>query len=276
MSNPIKDRMYPRLFSIGGLPVNTFSVAIIFGLLSALLLWRLLLKNTDWTTEALSNLMLWIMIPAIIGARVAYVIEHINQYESIWGWFQIYNGGLMYYGGFLGAGVGIVIFSRLHSINLLRLLDIVTCALPLGHAFGRIGCFFNGCCYGRATESPLGICFPRGSFAFQQHVQEHRIHQYASHSLPVIPTQLIEAFGNLMILGLLLVCFRKKPRNGTVTGLYLVTYPVLRIFVEYLRADERLHIGGLSIAQTISIGLIGLGIFVLILSRRSPPPVEKG
>ena len=273
LSTSILEAMYPDIISLGPLTLHTYGLCMGLGFLGALLLWRWLLKGSSWDTNTQSSLLFRIIVSGLLGARLAYVVEHINEYSSPLEWFRIDQGGLMFYGGFLGAGIGIVLFCRAYKKPLLRTLDIVVTALPLGHAFGRLGCFLNGCCHGILSEGPLGVRFPFGSEACTAHIDAKLIPLWSERSLPVYPVQLFESFGNLLLLLLLIILFRKKLRDGTLIGIYLMAYPILRFATERFRADPRLQLGAFSIAQAISICLflIGAALLALIYCRPGSP-----
>ncbi len=257
--------MHPIVFQIGNLPIHSYGLCMAAGFFASLLLWKWLLKGTKWDTNRLSSLLTCIMISGIIGGRFAYVVEHFSEYKSFIAIISIHKGGLMFYGGFLGAGLGILLYCLYNKDSLLEVLDIVITALPLGHAFGRVGCFLNGCCHGRITEDALGVCFPNTSEAFYAHKHAHLLPPMQQHSLPVFPVQLFEASGNILVLALLIYLFRKKVRHGIIAATYLVSYPPLRFITEFFRDDQRLHLGKLSIAQSISIGLFALGIAIFVI-----------
>lgn len=138
-----------------------------------------------------------------------------------------------------------------------RLSDIAPC-IPAGHALGRIGCFFGGCCFGKPTDGPFGVTFPEGSLPYQFYGGEIAIH----------PTQLYEAVFLLILFGILLFVPRR-----TAFPFYLILYGIGRFCLEFLRADDRGTIFSLSLspAQIISLGLLLLGgvfLCVLCIKRR--------
>ena len=144
--------------------------------------------------------------------------------------------------------------------------------IPLAHAFGRVGCFFYGCCYGRVSAHAFAVAFPRRSPAWVAQVEGGLIPETAQSSLAVLPTQLFEAAAVLGLFAVLLFIFLRnwKTRPGFTTGCYLVGYACIRFGIEFLRDDMRQRVGFLSIGQTVSIGLFVLGIsFILVSLLRS-------
>lgn len=159
-------------------------------------------------------------------------------------------GGLTYYGGLLLAVPGGMWFVRRKGMGIWPVADLVAPFVALGLFFGRLGCFFNGCCYGATTDSWVGVSLP-------------------GHLHPVHPTQLYESLGALTLFALLYFVIQpRKRRAGEVFGWLLALYGVLRFVIETVRADERGSLGPLSTSQLISIPLVAAGVY-LIASRRA-------
>jgi len=134
--------------------------------------------------------------------------------------------------------------------------------VPLGHAFGRIGCFFYGCCYGRDSDAWCAVTFPAGSPSW---------HEHGRRMVSVLPTQLFEAAALLALFAALMVLWRRRGgRDGLILGAYMAGYAVIRFGMEYLRGDPRAAVGPFSISQTISIGLflVGAATVAYALRRR--------
>lgn len=166
-------------------------------------------------------------------------------------------GGLVFYGGLLGclAGAGCLLLGR--KLCFAQLETVFLPALPLMHAIGRVGCFCAGCCYGRLTNSPLGICYPPGGLA--------------PAGVRLVPIQLWEAGGNLLLVALLLLPgFR---RTGRRTAVYLLGYGCLRFVTEFFRGDAARGLAGpFSGAQWISLAAIAAGLLLLLRTRRCRRP----
>lgn len=181
----------------------------------------------------------------------------------------ILSGGLVYYGGALAFFGALRLGCRLWRLPPWPLLDAVCRYVPLGHAFGRLGCFFGGCCFGAVTNGPLGVRFPAGSPAFLQHKAQGLLPPGAVASLPVHPTQLYEALGNLVLFGLLALVSRRPGGlpPGRLTTLYLLGYAVLRFTVEFWRGDDiRGLYGPLSTSQYIAMS-VGLACLTILLRQ---------
>jgi phosphatidylglycerol:prolipoprotein diacylglycerol transferase len=168
---------------------------------------------------------------------------------------RVDQGGLIYYGGLIGASVVFVFFARLHGERVLDLADFAVTALPLGHALGRVGCFLNGCCQGRWVEES----------------------SWMAPGLSRYPVQLYEAAFNLIVYSVLFrqyVRRRDRPR-GMILASYLMIYPTGRFLLEFMRGDERLRFGVFSAAQYLSLALMVVGMGLWLVVRRQHETVHR-
>lgn len=268
--------MHSELFRIGPIVIQSYGAMMAAGFLLGLVNWVWLGRREGRSPTFCSDLLFWIAVSGILGARAAYVAAEWRAYASDpISILRIDQGGLIYYGGLLASSAALVVFARRRAVNLTALLDFVVTSVPLAHAFGRVGCFFNGCCYGRPGELPWCVRFPRESLVWWNHVQEGLIHRHGAASLPVHPTQLYEAAFNLALYGLVAVHFRRRRRDGTTLALYLLVYPVGRFLLEFVRGHDRVFVGGLSMAQCVSLGLFALGLGVAWRARTSRGTVKN-
>ena len=261
--------MHPVCFRIGSLTVHWYGVLMAVGFLLGFLNWVLLSRREGRRFEVLSDLLFWIMVGGIVGARVAYVIADLAYFakhplEII----RVDRGGLIYYGGLIGAGVAIWWFARRRKQRMFDLLDLVITSVPLAHALGRIGCFLNGCCFGTRWAGPWAIRYPADSHAWCDHVNAGLLSRFQPHSLPVHPVQLYEAGLNLLLFAALVWLYRHRRVQGVVVSSYLLGYPLLRFGLEFLRGDARTVLGPFSAAQWISIGLFAAGCVLMAWTRR--------
>ena len=255
--------MHPDLISIGFLHIKTYGACMALGFLAAWQVLAWLCRRTGRSPDLLTGLVTWMMVCGVVGARAAYVIEHWHQEfaahpERI---IRVDQGGLMFYGGLILAIGVFLLWCRLKKERILPLADMMTTVIPLGHAFGRIGCFFYGCCYGRVSQAACAVRFPRGSPAWYEQLNAGLIGADAQASLSVLPTQLFEAaaVATLFVVLLWVYCRFWKRRPGLTTGVYLMGYAVVRFGMEVLRGDPRAAIGPFSIGQTISLALLLAG-----------------
>ena len=246
--------MYPDLIDIGFLHLKTYGACMAAGFLVCWWLVERLSGRKD-----LSNFLLALMVSGVVGSRIAYVIEHWSQEfaahpERI---VRVDQGGLMFYGGLILALVVFFAWCARTKEHPLDLADLLATVVPLGHAFGRIGCFFYGCCYGRDSDAWCAVTFPAGSPSWYEHERQQ---------VSVLPTQLFEAAALLALFALLYFLYRRCRRY--TAGVYLVGYAVIRFGLECLRGDPRADVGPFSISQAISIGLAVLGAVLFILDRK--------
>ena len=252
--------MFPDLIDLGFLHLKTYGACMATGFL---LCWWLVERLSG--RKDLSNLLLALMVAGVVGSRIAYVIEHWSlefaaHPERI---VRIDQGGLMFYGGLILALVVFFAWCRRTKEHPLALANLLATVVPLGHAFGRLGCFFYGCCYGRASDAWCAVTFPIGSPSWYEHERQ---------LVSVLPTQLFEAAALLALFAFLYVLYRRGRRY--TAGAYLVGYAVIRFGMEFLRGDPRAAVGPLSISQTISIGLAALGAVLLALDVKMKPGKE--
>jgi len=184
----------------------------------------------------------------------------------------IASGGLVFYGGALAGLLAMGLGCRVLGLSPWPLLDAVCRVAPLGHAFGRLGCFFGGCCFGAPTDTPLGVRFPAGSPAFLQQRAHGLLPPEAVASLPVHPSQLYEAVGNVALFAVLAAVSRRRGGlpPGRLTTLYLLGYAILRFSLEFWRGDLiRGVYFGLSASQYVALAVAGGACLVLWRAGRA-------
>jgi phosphatidylglycerol:prolipoprotein diacylglycerol transferase len=263
--------MHSILLQIGSLPaLRTYGLCMALGFLFGWFAVTRLCRRTGQDADNVTGLLPWLMLGSVFGARAAFVMEHWSEFEgNCLAILRVDQGGLMFYGGLIAAAAVLAVYARVHRQHLFQITDLILAVVPLGHAFGRVGCFMHGCCYGKLTHSCIGVCFPKGSPAWQEQLDADLIRHTAAQSLPVIPTQLIEAAANALLFAVLFTLYPKRhARRGFITGCYLICYAALRFVIECLRGDPRLAVGPFSIGQSISLGLACLGLVCLFAGKR--------
>lgn len=171
-------------------------------------------------------------------------------------WAKFWAGGLTYYGGFIGATVAAVYLLRRDHFPFWKAADMAGFAIPMGLAFGRMGCLLAGCCFGARTDLPWGLSFPPRSAASEEQAKDHILTSMRMWSQPVHPTQIYESAASLAIAAFLLFWLLPRKRyDGQVFVGSLVLYSVARFLIEILRRDARGGMIGLSTSQLIGIGL---------------------
>lgn len=240
----------PIAFHIGSRPVFWYGIFVAAGFLLGVLHYGRLDKLDGRRKGFGSDFAFLVILFGILGGRIAYVIANWPEYAAApLEVFRIDRGGLIFYGGFILASIAVIVMAQLKKEPVGQLVDYGITAVPLGHALGRVGCFFNGCCYGRPSELPWSVLT----------AGEHRH-----------PVQVYEAAFNLGLFFLLTWFYGRRKRDGSVLALYMMYYGGWRFVGEFFRGDARRAIiaGGLDVAQGISIGLILIGCALWFFAPR--------
>jgi phosphatidylglycerol---prolipoprotein diacylglyceryl transferase len=242
--------MHPILFKIGPVTIYTYGFFIFLGVLFGYLISRKRAKEVGVDRQQFSNIFFWTLITGFLGARITYIIVNWQVFIKAPLEIGLGRSGFVFYGGVIFGLLYLFLFTQKHKIKFLKITDIFALGVPLAHGFGRIGCFFYGCCYGKITNLWIGIKFPPGSPAGLENAR-------------IIPTQLISA-GFLFILFLFLFAIRNKiTQIGKLTGYYLFVYSLFRFIIEFFRGDPRGLFLIFSTSQWISILIIFLAIIIL-------------
>ena len=218
--------------------------------------------------ERIIDLGPWLILGSIVGARTLYVTSYWHEQfagKPIWEIFMVQHGGLVYYGGLFGASLAFILYCRGKSLPLWKGADILAPSVALGHAVGRIGCLFNGCCYGRPCSLPWGITFPDNPGGPRP-------------GIPVHPTQVYESILNLVLYAALAWFYRRKKFDGQIFGTYLVSYALIRSFVEIFRGDyPQYYFGGrVTPAHLVSALILAAGLVLLRVLPRPMQGTEEG
>ena len=244
--------MHPVFLKLGPFTLYSYGLLLVAAFLAAT--WRgaqaarrLPPDSVAITPEQLVDFSCLSLLGGILGGRVFYVIlqweffRHVPQeLPAIW------HGGLVWYGGFLGGLAAGGLYLRAKRLEVLRVFDQFIPFVALGHAIGRLGCFLNGCCYGKPTHAWCGVVFP-------------------GHTEAVLPTQLFESAGLFflyLILRRLLTPATLRHR-GRLFGIYLVSYAALRFAMESLRGDQTVWWANLTLQQLISLAALAAGLMLI-------------
>ncbi len=240
--------MNPVCFTLFGRPIYWYGILAAAAFIAGVTHLNLLAKKEGRPAGFGSEIGFWLMLAGIAGARVAYVLANLRLYTTHpLDVVRVDQGGLVFYGGLIGAALALLVIARVRREPFLKLTDFTLTALPLSHAIGRVGCFLNGCCYGRPWDGPWSV-----------YVEGARRH----------PTQLYETAVNLALYGILLALYRRRRVDGRISALYAMAYAAGRFLLEFVRGDERLKWLGLNVAQITSAGLFLLGFAVWMGLRR--------
>jgi phosphatidylglycerol:prolipoprotein diacylglycerol transferase len=275
--------VHPIAIHIGKLTIHWYGVMIALAFLAGLWTATLRARREKISGERIADVTLWLMVGGILGARIVYVTTYWKEEfagQPLSEIFMIQHGGLVYYGGLIGAITAGAIYIRWKKMPFWKTADVLAPSVALGSFFGRAGCLLNGCCYGRPTSLPWAIQFPNGSYAWSQQFQERTMFQGRlvganDPSFPVHPTEIYDGLLNLALYIFLAWLFRRKKFDGQIFATYLLCYAVTRSFVEYFRGDYTgLHYHlGLTPAQWIGVPIFVAGLaLAAILSRRGAQP----
>jgi phosphatidylglycerol---prolipoprotein diacylglyceryl transferase len=246
--------MHPIMFHIGKFPIHSYGLMLAISFLFGIWFAGRRAKKNDLDPQVISDVGFWLILASILGARLYYVFLHFEEFRgnlsAIFNPFHGGNlgiGGLVMFGGYIGALVASVLYFRIKKYQFLPYADAVAPSIGTGIFLTRIGCFLNGCCYGAPTHDALGVNFPAGSPA--------GYYQHEIHSTALYPSQLFESAGGLLIAIIVLIVGMKK---NIVTGLqfYLtgILYAILRFSVDLTRFyTPQEHIAGLTHNQIFCI-----------------------
>jgi len=263
--------------------IHSYGVMAMIGFLAALFVARWRARRAGLVPDEITDICVWALLAGIVGSRIAYVLQNPDVFFdtrrpgwSVFDVVKIWEGGLVFYGGLTGALVVTLLLLRAKKLKALPVLDVLTPSLALGHAFGRIGCYLHGCCYGVPVHEGAwyGCVFPRDALPYLSSVGAPL---YIPPGTPLWPTQLVSAFDLFCIFIILSLFFRHQRRAGEVTALYLLLYSTERFIVEFFRGDTHLP-GQMSEAQWISIGIFIAGAALMAWLKTSTPekvPVKK-
>jgi len=241
-------------FQALGLTIPMYGVMSALGMLAAFVLLGLTRKHTRFSEDQALSAALWAIIMGFLGAKVLYWIVEIDQIIADPSYLlHTLREGFVFYGALIGGLGGVAIYSLRKKLPFFSLTDYFIPGLVIGHAFGRIGCFFAGCCYGMECETPISVVFPAGGAA--------------PAGIPLLPTQLMESAFLFLLCAFLVWRLTKKKPFGTVSGWYMVLYGVWRFVIEFFRSDERGAVGALSTSQFISLFVFAGGVALLLLVK---------
>lgn len=261
--------MYPEIFRIGPLAIRSYGLMLAVAFFVGVLYVRRMALRRGRQPDPFYGVAYLMMFSGIFGARLAYVLFHIDEFAGNWtasfnpfGSDRFGIAGLNMYGGILAAVVASLIYFRVKKLPVLDTLDFFAPTVGLGLALARIGCFFNGCCFGKPTELPWGISFPDGSIPYYVYGDAH-LH----------PAQLYSSLYGLGLFLVLHALLKRRRFAGQVLGLMFMIEAVFRIAIERVRyyEDEMLlRLNGFqpTFNEVISVGLFLLGLVVYLYGKK--------
>ena len=251
--------MYPILFRLGGFTVNAYGFFIAVGFIVGFVLAIRTARAKGIPFERVVDLFFYTLLFSILGSRILFVLtdvdfflRHPSKILNLW------EGGLVFYGGLLCAIAVAGIYMKRHRLPFWKWADLFSPPVALGLFFGRIGCFFAGCCYGEETSLPWAVVFTHPE-------------SLAPLNVPLHPAQLYDATSGLAIFIILVWMEKRKSFDGQVFGCFVLLYSIPRYFIEMVRGDPRGSFMGsaLSTSQGIGLGLAIASLFMLFYLKRA-------
>jgi phosphatidylglycerol:prolipoprotein diacylglycerol transferase len=249
------------------LTVYTYGFFVATGFIAGMLLAVNEAKRLGEDREKIVDLCFYLLVAAIIGSRLFYIAINLKLFvENPVDIFKIWEGGLVFYGGFIAALFTAILYLKKRKMFLWKTADILAPSIAAGHFFGRIGCFFAGCCYGKACDLPWAVTFTHpDTLAFA--------------GIPLHPTQLYHAAGNLAIFCFLWFFRRRRQFDGQLFWLYVLLYGTTRSLLEIFRGDDRGEalLGLLSISQVTggAMALVAIAMILFLGKRKGKTRIDS-
>ena len=266
--------MHPEIAHWGPLHVRSYglmlAVAFLFGTWYALREAR----RRGLDPDKVVNVVLVALVAGVLGARMLYVIEHVQEFRREWGSVPaLWQGGLTLYGGIVAGTFAGLVAARRQRLPMWVVADTLTPSLAIGTAFGRVGCFLNGCCYGRPTELPWGVHFPPDSFAGLDFG-----------NAAVHPSQLYFALAGLVLFGITVLLRRRLTTPGHLFWLFILLFAITRIPLDFTRAyepgSELVRIGDLPVMESqmtsVALALFASLMMLRLTRERAAQPGDPG
>jgi phosphatidylglycerol:prolipoprotein diacylglycerol transferase len=261
--------MHPLLFQFGIIKLHTYGLMIVIGFLTGLYLLHTAAKRNGLNPEKVVDIAFLGLGFGLLGGRLVYILTRLDYFsQHPIEVFYFWEGGLVFYGGFLGGAFAFWYFSRKYKMPALKVMDIATPSLAIAHFFGRLGCFSAGCCYGKpaSPDLPWAVIF-RDPLSL------------APPGIPLHPTQLYDALNALVIFSVLMFMRKREKFTGQLLVIYMLLYSIGRSIVEVFRGDS---IRGfvidpyLSTSQFLSIFVFVFALYLWRLWSKKYPITHKG
>lgn len=252
--------MHPVLFEFKNIVIHTYGFFIAMGFLAAIFISKREARLAGEDPDKIADFIFWILVAAIVGSRIFYVIVYWKDFYPgrLVDMFKLWEGGLVFYGGFLGAVAVSVVYVKVTGLKFWKSSDILAPAIPFGHFLGRLGCFSAGCCHGRECSLPWAVTFTNSE-------------SLAPLDVPLHPTQLYSSLSNLLIFVFIINYKRYKRFDGQVFWTYVIIYAIARSILETFRGDFRgaQILGVFSTSQFVALvlSLVAMGMMAYLYKR---------
>lgn len=253
--------MHPILLDFSFFSIKTYGFLIAIGFMAGIFIATREAKRLNVAPQIILDIAVYIIIGAIVGARLFFVATRFSYYkDNPLDVFKIWEGGLVFYGGFILALIVCVWFIKRNGLKLWQTFDIFAPALAIGVFFGRLGCFFAGCCFGKACKLPWAVTFsnPQG---------------LAVLNTPLHPTQLYSVAGSLFTFFIIYSLRKRKSFDGQLAMIWIFMYSGLRSIIEFYRGDIRgaIIFGQFPVTQVIAFlfAFSSMVVFIVLKIRSS-------
>ena len=253
----------PVAFSVGPLVIRWYALAYVVGLVAGRWGCMALARQNPRgpKPELFDEFLTWAVLGVLLGGRVAYVLFY--NFAEYWASpleaLKLWRGGMSFHGGMLGVILAAYLFTRKKGVRFFAFTDLLACVTPIGLGLGRLANFVNGELFGRQTDVPWGVVFPRGG------------------DVPRHPSQLYEAGAEGLVLLVVLMALAMRPRirarTGFVSGAFLALYGIMRFGIEFFREpDPQLGFlfAGATLGQLLCVPMIVAGAVIIAWSGRRP------
>lgn len=239
---------------IGPLTLHMYGIMVAIGFVSAFIISDRRAKKQGLNPDILYGIFWCAVIGGAAGSKLLYYTVNIREVIADPSIILNFQNGWVVYGGIIGGVFAGYLYCRFKKVDFVSYLDLVLPAVAFAQGCGRVGCFFAGCCYGRATDSVLGITYWQSNLA--------------PNGVKLVPTQIYSSIGDFAMAFLLMAYAKKKPAKGRVAAGYCILYSIGRFIIEIFRNDYRGEFGALSTSQLISILILAVGIAMYVMAGR--------
>lgn len=247
--NNSKIIMHPIICQIGPFTIYSYGLMLVIAFVVVSKLVCFHAKRQGINPDIIFNFLFLVLIMGIAGARIFYITENLTYYlKNPWEIIMLQHGGLSWFGGLFLGFIYSIIYLKKNKLAPYKIFDLIIPFLVLGQAIGRIGCLFNGCCFGKIS----------GKFGLY----------FESQGLMLIPTQIYSALLLILIFIILRLLQNRPHRDGQIFFTYLLLYSAKRFFIEFWRADNTIILFGLTLFQFLSAIIFSAAFLWLLLERR--------
>lgn len=245
--------MCKELFTLGPIAIHSFGTLIAVGVAAAVIIAMFRANKFGLDKELVLDMGILSLVGGFLGAKLLYLLLEIRNITAD-NFKDKLTSGFVLYGGIIGGALCVIVYCLIKKADIFKYADLILPSVAIAQGFGRIGCFLAGCCYGRETDSILGVVFPADAMA--------------PSGVKLLPTQLFSSAGDFLLAFVLIILAGKIKKDGYITGIYLLLYGIGRFIVEIFRNDPRGNIGLLSTSQFISIILVIISIIIFAAAKR--------